>query len=212
MLPSVGARPNKLLSLEPPHRAARRMNKLCSRNTGLATAAGRSAHTVVFGLVVFSPFGILVRSVLSPSLRPSFSPSSTGIPRAAIHVRAFPFLAAGDTDAPSCLLPSSLSFSRAWFFPANRAITNLPPSHSFPVSSSLQSTIPVFVRPHFSCGLYCARACELLLAVCSQPSRSAHGIRHSLPRSSVDSQCRRPNKYQINETAARNLDVLITGV
>lgn len=70
MLPSVGARPNKLLSLEPPHRAARRMNKLCSRNTGLATAAGRSAHGSLW------PRGFLSlrhpRSFRPASLAPSF--------------------------------------------------------------------------------------------------------------------------------------------
>lgn len=52
---SVGARPNKLLSLEPPRRAAaRRMNKLCSRNTGLATAAGRGTRCSL-GLAVSLP-------------------------------------------------------------------------------------------------------------------------------------------------------------
>lgn len=51
--------------------------------------------------------------------------------------------------------------------------------------------------------------------IAAAASQSSYGIPRSLPCSSLGLRapvCRRPNKYQINETAARNLDVLITGV
>lgn len=77
------------------------MNKLCSRNTGLATAAGRSTRC---SLAVFSPFVFL-------SLIPLLSPSPfTATPR----LRSRASLSRSQPARGSALLPFSLSLFLAY--------------------------------------------------------------------------------------------------
>lgn len=88
------------------------MNKLCSRNTALATAAGRSgcAPVVSQPLAVFSPFDVLVRFTLS------FALFIFLLLLCAIHVRGVPFSQPSTHWRISFFFPLSLSFSQVDFF------------------------------------------------------------------------------------------------
>lgn len=229
MLSSVGARPNKLLSLEPPRRATRRMNKLCSRNTGLATAAGRSAH------------GSRPRGFLSLRRPRSFCPVPLSLFDPLSFIRSislFPFSLSHISHIPRtnylCFLSLSLAVDTpchrhtSFFFSLPLSLSLQPGSfHSAPhcyapPAMSFRSPARFFLasvndsgvprRPHSWRGLYCARSRNT-------PGRSralTAGARAEFPARPISAPlslgCRRPNKYQINETAARNLDVLITDV
>lgn len=191
------------------------MNKLCSRNTALATAAGRSgcAPVVSQPLAVFPPFDVLILFVpflalfiflllFSPSLLSRVSLLSMfemSLSRSRRRIRV---------SHSSSL---SLSLRLTSFHPELRYCKLPTCLHCLArfVSSSLQSMIPVSLSVLIPPASFIAPT----LASYAAASQNVHGIPRSLPRSSLfESVCRRPNKYQINETAARNLDVLITGV
>lgn len=138
------------------------MNKLCSRNTALATAAGRSgcAPLVSQPLAVFSPFDVLVLFILALfvflPLPLSLSPSSCiplRYPRSRGLFLAFAYL---------ILLPF-LSFP--YFFSSWTALVQT--SDVFPLSRSFRFFFAsvndpgVSLCPHSSCKLYCAHAREL---------------------------------------------------
>lgn len=199
------------------------MNKLCSRNTALATAAGRSgcrAPVVSRPLAVFSPFGVLVPFALSlapfiflPLLSLSLSLSSC------IPLR-YPCSRASLSRSRRRISVSrsftlSLSFQACFFLPRT---TLLRTSAVSPLSRSLCFFVAsvndpgTSLRPHSSSRSLLRPRSRATPRAAAAMSQSAHGIPRSLSRSSAESVCRRPNKYQINETAARNLDVLITGV
>lgn len=133
----------------------------------------------------------------------------------------FLFLAA-DIDAAAylVLLPVSPSLSpRLVLSIVNRAAMNRPPlSRSLArslVSSSLQSMIPACLLVLIPGAVFIARAREIRPAAAAAAAEARTEFPGSLLASSAPLtrlRCRRPNKYQINETAARNLDVLITSV
>jgi len=191
------------------------MNKLCSRNTALATAVGRSGLRT--GSLSASRGFLSLRCPCSfhpvpRSFQLSFSFSFVLHPPA-LSMLECPFLAAVDTLAYLMLLPS-LSFFQVYFFLSWTTLLRIsavsPLSHSHSISSSLQSMIPVSLYPHSSCGLYCAHARELRCEL--QPRWVRARTEFSAHYLALQSLCHRPNKYQINETTVRNLDVLITGV
>jgi len=142
------------------------MNKLCSRNTALATAAGRSgcAPIVSRPLVVFSPFDILVRFILSFALFVFLPPLSFSLFRFNIplrYVRECPSLTIVDARIGVSLLSSSLSFSQTYFFfilncvPANlRRVFAISLAVFFFVSVNDPG---VSLRPHSSRDLYLSR-------------------------------------------------------
>lgn len=212
LLASVGARPNKLLSLEPPHRATRRMNKPCSRNTGLATAVERSAHGSL-GLAVFSPFDVLVPFHPVPFIIPLLSLFLSLRTALFLYVCfSFSAIRTGIFLSLSFFLTLSLSLGS---FRSEPCSTNL---FAFSllrfVSSSLQSMLGVSSFLPRSLLRSLPPPARVTLRLAAVASRSVHGISSLafLPRSTLRARCQRPNKYQINETAARSLDVLITGV
>lgn len=127
----------------------------------------------------------------------------------ASHVQGVPF-SQSPTHWRISFFSLSLSFSQASFH-SELHYCKLPSClHCLArsVSSSLQSMIPVCLSVLIPPAVFIAPT----LASCSrgEPERARNSP--LALRSVFESACRRPNKYQINETAARNLDVLITGV
>jgi len=196
------------------------MNKLCSRNTALATAAGRSgcAPVVSQSLAVFSPFDVLVRFTLSFALFSSLFIFFSSLFLFRLASLCYPcsrclFLAAVDTLAYLIFLPS-LFLSGLFLFILNYVTANFRRVSLVLFLLHFSQWSWCISPSHFSCGLYCAHARELRREL--QPrrvrARTEFPVRYLALYSVFEPVCRRPYKYQINETAARNLDVLITGV
>lgn len=155
------------------------MNKLCSRNTALATAAGRSgcAPVVSQPLAVFSPFDVLVRFILSLRsfrvfllLRPLLSCISLRYPRSPVS-----FPQPVDAFAFSHFLPPFLfSLFRLFLFILNYIICLhcLARSFFFTLANDLR-----YVSPSSFLLRSLSRSRSRVATAASQ---SAHGILRSL--------------------------------